>query len=389
MRKPHNAAWRAPLGTAAVLLSASAWAQGGGAAPAPAADPYPTVINYVLLGTAIFQVVVILSLAGIMRTLSAPGGPWKGLIKRAGVVLLLFTLANEASAAGGAATFTNKGIFWWLIVVNLFLFFLILVQVVVLRFLMKTVFQLPEKTFAAEAEQESKLAIFWRKLTDRVPTEREADVMLDHNYDGIHELDNVLPPWWLWLFYGTVVYAVVYLVNVHVIRVWPSQAEEFNQEMAVANADVAAYKATMKGLVDENSVTLLTEPDGLAAGERIYTQNCTPCHGGALEGKEGLGPNLADAYWIHGGGIKNVFKTITYGVPAKGMIAWKAQMKPAEIQQVASYVLSRQGSAPPNGKAPEGQLWVEEGTAPSDSTAAPVDSTTLKADTTKLAAGMP
>ena len=82
-----------------------------------------------------------------------------------------------------------------------------------------------------------------------------------------------------------------------------------------------------------------------------------PCHGQKGEGL--VGPNFADEYWIHGGGIKNVFKVIKYGVPDKGMIAWQAQLKPADMQKVGSYILTLQGTNPPNPKAPQGTIWAD------------------------------
>lgn len=117
--------------------------------------------------------------------------------------------------------------------------------------------------------------------------------------------------------------------------------------------------------VDENSVVVLTDAGAIAAGKGIYDGNCASCHGVAGEGL--VGPNLTDAYWLHGGGIKNVFKTIKYGVPAKGMIAWQNQLNPEAIQKVSSYIVTMQGSNPANAKAPQGEIW-NEAASPQDST---------------------
>lgn len=375
---------------AGLLLTAAAHAQDAAAAapvPAPATSDAMT-INYVLMGLAVVQVVMIIALSGTMRLLgsSSRGGDAARML----LVLITAAAAIPAHAAGpDAGIINNEQLTWWLAATNIFLFVVLLVQLNLTRFMTKSMLGAmseAEKTVARKAESwEQRL---WRKMTNRVPTEREADVMLDHDYDGIHELDNVLPPWWLWLFYGTIIYAVVYLVNVHVIGVWPHQADEYAQEMAQAKADVAAYQAQFKGMVDENNVTLLTDAPSVAGGASIFAANCTPCHGTQLEGKEGLGPNLTDIYWKHGGGIKNVFHTITFGVPEKGMISWKAQLKPLEIQQLASFILSKAGSNPPNAKAPEGDPWTEGGAA-TDSTKAPQDSVKVVADTTRLAQAKP
>src|SRR6478735_8271351 len=109
----------------------------------------------------------------------------------------------------------------------------------------------------------------------------------------------------------------------------------------------------MADRVDENSVKLLTAKDKLQSGEAIYQKNCVACHGKLGEG--GVGPNLTDAYWLHGGDIQSVFKTIKYGVPSKGMIPWQTQLSPAQIQEVASYINTFKGTNPPNGKAPQGE----------------------------------
>jgi cytochrome c oxidase cbb3-type subunit III len=222
-----------------------------------------------------------------------------------------------------------------------------------------------------------------------VSMEKEQDVLMHHEYDGIRELDNALPPWWLWLFYACIAWSVVYLVNMHVTGVWPDQKTEYEQEMAEAKAEVAAYVARLGASVDENTVTLLTDAGALSTGKGLFEANCVACHGAAAEGKISLGPNLTDAYWIHGGGIKNVFTTIKYGVAAKGMIPWKTQMKANELHAVASYVLSLQGTAPPNAQPPQGALWKEEGAAATDSTTTvPTHGTLASADSLKSQPGL-
>ncbi len=193
----------------------------------------------------------------------------------------------------------------------------------------------------------------YKRMTQVVPVEREREVMLDHNYDGIRELDNRLPPWWLALFYITVVFGVVYLYVQHFSDYGISSAEEYVQEMEAAEEAVSAYLAQQADQVDEETVTALIDEQSLASGELIFQANCATCHGQAGEG--GVGPNLTDAYWVHGGNIKEVFKTVKYGVPEKGMIAWKAQLRPADMQRVASFILSLQGTDPPNAKEPEGE----------------------------------
>ncbi|WP_406683067.1 c-type cytochrome [Seonamhaeicola sp. MEBiC1930] len=213
------------------------------------------------------------------------------------------------------------------------------------------------------AEKESSYKFTWlketyAKLLGQKPIEEEGEIILDHNYDGIKELDNNLPPWWLYGFYITIVFAAVYLLRYHVFDAG-GQFDELETELADAKAAIEEYKKTAKDLVDINTVTLLTDASDLTAGKSVFDTNCVACH--MADGGGGIGPNLTDEHWIMGGGIKNVFKTVSEGGRSgKGMIAWKAQLKPSQIAQVSSYVLSLQGTTPANPKAPEGDIWVDE-----------------------------
>ncbi|WP_339656578.1 cbb3-type cytochrome c oxidase N-terminal domain-containing protein [uncultured Maribacter sp.] len=197
----------------------------------------------------------------------------------------------------------------------------------------------------------------YNKMLGSKPMEDEVEIILDHNYDGIRELDNKLPPWWVYLFYASIVFAVVYLVRFHIYNDY-TQDEEYAQEVATAQLEIEEYKKTAKGLVDANTVELLTDASDLNAGKTIFESNCVACH--MADGGGGIGPNLTDQNWILGGGIKNVFHTISEGGrDGKGMIAWKQNLKPVEIAQVASYVLSFEGTTAANPKAAEGDIWVD------------------------------
>ena len=200
---------------------------------------------------------------------------------------------------------------------------------------------------------------FWRQLYKRwtkvVPVENEEDILFDHEYDGIRELDNSLPPWWVAMFYITIAFAVVYLGYYHVSGYGSSSRETYQQEMVEAEEAVKAYLAKQADQVDETNVEALEDELALSTGKVLYETNCVACHG--VNGEGGVGPNFADKYWIHGGDIKDLFKTIKYGVPEKGMISWKSQLKPGDMQKVASYILTFQGTNPPNAKEPEGELY--------------------------------
>ena len=196
------------------------------------------------------------------------------------------------------------------------------------------------------------------KLTNKQPIDKEGQLLLDHDYDGIKELDNNLPPWWVYLFYACIIFGMVYMVRYEVLGA-DNQEMELQKEVAQAKIDIAEYMKTAPDLMDEKTVTLLTDAADLAAGKEIYTTNCAACHRADAGGQ--IGPNLTDEQWILGGGIKNVFHTLVNGGrDGKGMISWKGTLKPKEMQKVASYILSLKGTNPPDAKAPEGEVWVPE-----------------------------
>ena len=198
----------------------------------------------------------------------------------------------------------------------------------------------------------------YKEMLDSKPIEAEQEIVLDHNYDGIRELDNNLPPWWKYLFYATIVFAGVYLVYYEIFD-GPNQIDELETEIAQAKIDIAKYKENNKDLIDASTVEFLDSPSDLAAGKAIYTDNCVACHKDS--GGGGIGPNLTDDYWILGGGIKNIYNTISEGGRAgKGMIAWKTDLKPSEIAQVSSYVMTLHGTNPADGKEAEGDIWKDE-----------------------------
>ncbi|WP_239761142.1 cbb3-type cytochrome c oxidase N-terminal domain-containing protein [Tenacibaculum finnmarkense] len=200
------------------------------------------------------------------------------------------------------------------------------------------------------------------KWTKAKAVEEEAEIILDHNYDGIRELDNTLPPWWVGLFYASIIFAVVYLVRFEVLDGY-TQVMEYEESVALAKRELAAYKSTSKeAVIDAESVTILTSESDLKRGKAVFNLNCAACH--IADGGGGIGPNLTDKYWILGGGIKNVFTTITNGGrDGKGMVAWGKTLKPKDIQKVASYIMAFQGTTPANPKAAQGELFKDESAA--------------------------
>ncbi|MEN9968219.1 MAG: hypothetical protein RIR94_391 [Bacteroidota bacterium] len=187
-------------------------------------------------------------------------------------------------------------------------------------------------------------------LTAAVPLEEEHKILMEHEYDGIQELDNNLPPWWVWGFYATIVFSFIYLINYHILGMSDLQIKAYDKEMKVAEKEVQAYLNKMAMNVDENSATLLTDPSDLSAGAGIFAANCVACHKSKGEGE--IGPNLTDNTWIYGYDIKDVFKTVKNGT-ANGMPEHSSKFNPVQIQQVASYVLSLPAA---KGLAPQGSI---------------------------------
>jgi cytochrome c oxidase cbb3-type subunit 3 len=198
-----------------------------------------------------------------------------------------------------------------------------------------------------------------QRLTGSTPIEKEQDIMLEHDYDGIKELDNKIPPWFSYLFVFTILFAVYYLLDYHVFSSNKLMYDEYAGEMKAAAEQRALLEKT-GAFVNETSVTALTDKASILNGKKTFETNCIACH--AAGGGGIVGPNLTDDYWIHGGGIQNIFKTIKYGVPAKGMISWQTQLNPKQMQEVASYIISIHGTNPPNAKQPEGQKYIPETT---------------------------
>lgn len=212
-----------------------------------------------------------------------------------------------------------------------------------------------------------------QKLTDAKTVEEAPDILLDHEYDGIQELDNSLPPWWKWMFYLTIIWSVLYVVNYHMVPIWDSgnlQAAEYDNQIEEGKRQLEEYKLKSADFVDETTVTMPTDAAIIAKGKVKFDEVCAACHGAQGQGE--VGPNLTDEYWLHGGDIQSVFKSIKYGIPEKGMISWQDQLKPSEMQAISGYILTLQGTNPNNAKEPQGELYKP---AAVNGNEAPVDST--------------
>lgn len=213
------------------------------------------------------------------------------------------------------------------------------------------------------------------------------DKLLEHDYDGIKEQDNKMPRWWVWMFIISIIWAAGYLMYFHVLGIGYLQADQYRKEInpnytkpARANKLVASilepYRSpyyaperdrNIETIVkpkakyieerretDTSTYIALTDQNSIMAGKVTYDSKCASCHGKFGEGN--IGPNLTDDYWLHGAGISNIVKTIKYGVPDKGMLAWRGELNKEQILQIASYIMTLHGTQPPNAKAPQGEL---------------------------------
>ncbi len=209
-----------------------------------------------------------------------------------------------------------------------------------------------------EVVKESLFARWWSKANNFRPVQEEANIDLGHDYDGIRELDNRLPPWWLYGFYICIIFACIYLWRYHVTHTAPSSLEELAAVMKKAEAEKENYLKKAANNVNENTVTYLSDASALDAGKKIFVTACAACH--AADGGGTVGPNLVDEYWLHGGSISDVFKSIKYGWPEKGMKSWKDDYSPAQIAQLASYIKSLKGTKPATAKEPQGEVYQEQ-----------------------------
>ena len=297
---------------------------------------------------------------------------------------LLFIFAGTAlwaqdGATSAAAAAAEPFTYWRMGGITFYIMLsVIIIELLIIYMLFRTGMRLldrDEMRALKKAEQGmGATEAFIEKMNASVSIEQEAAIMFDHDYDGIKELDNNLPPWWKYGFYVTIVFAVIYLGHFHIFKTGKLSGAEYAQEIKDGDAQVAEYRKTAADLVDENSVTLLTDEASINSGKTIFLASCKPCHGELGQGMPGSGPNFTDDYWIHGGSVKDIFKSIKYGWPDKGMREWGSEIKAKNIQELASYIKSLRGTNPPDQQPKQGELYLEEGAKPIADSAAGADS---------------
>jgi|SRR5690625_1229579 len=283
------------------------------------------------------------------------------LLRAIGFSVLGFLILLISVDSGDQWAYAEYPVLW--VILGVFVLFVVAAEMIVAalqRMLYETLNPEQKKAYQLKEAKKKEKRFAWIKrkyaaMLDSKDILSEEEIMFDHEYDGIRELDNNLPPWWKYLFILTIIFAGWYLVYYQILG-GPNQYDEYKREMAQAELAIAAYKEENPDLVDASSVEFLEDEADLSAGKKLYDVNCVACH--AIDGGGGIGPNLTDEYWILGGGIKNIYHTISEGGRSgKGMVPWKDELKPNQIAQLASYVLTLQDNTPSDPKEPEGDKW--------------------------------
>jgi cytochrome c oxidase cbb3-type subunit III len=284
------------------------------------------------------------------------------------------SFANDTDTKSAVTVIPNYG---GLSATNFYMFVTVIaVEVIAILFLVFSIKRiyaelLPQKE--TDPFKVSKLKKWWLRIdkkifTKAIPLEKEADIMLDHDYDGIKELDNALPPWWKYGFIFTIAVACIYLLNFHVFGTGLNPTEEYAEEIKKAKIENEIFEAKNKDKIDESKVPM-EDAAGIAIGQQLFEANCVACHlkgGAGSQDPVSVGPNLTDDYWLHKGSLNDIYTTIKNGYPDKGMQAWNTKFNPKEMSRLASYIKSIRGTKTPNAKLPQGDIYVE--TAIADTT---------------------
>ncbi|HLG39554.1 MAG TPA: cbb3-type cytochrome c oxidase N-terminal domain-containing protein [Chitinophagaceae bacterium] len=369
-----------------LVFSQPLWAAGP---PAPSIFDNPLALTFITLMIILLIIIGILAYiligAADLRMKKEKKSKTIPVATPVAASLLTFLLLSSSSLfaqAGGTTgqTVTTTGTIagltsatFWIMASVIFLELLIIIVMLFnIRALLKTEREKIAEPVAETAEviaaKRNRLS-WWDRFNKLRPVSQEADLDLGHDYDGIRELNNRLPPWWLYGFYVTIIFAGIYLWRFHVSHDGPSSKEEYERSVAAAELKVNEYLKMKGDNVDENSVVFLSDKSDIDAGRAIFADGpCSTCHGkdgsGMVMGQPAIGPNLTDEYWIHGGNIKNIFTTIKYGVSGKGMQPWESTYSAKQMAQVTSYIKSLQGTKPALAKEKQGELYIEEQAKP-------------------------
>ncbi|MET3875274.1 cbb3-type cytochrome c oxidase N-terminal domain-containing protein [Chitinophaga sp. OAE865] len=328
--------------------------QGASGLPDPVALVLLAVAGGLLLAIGILANAVLGAMDIFREKMKKDAG--KMLVTGGIVVLTLIgnsAFAQEASYASNPEVTRLPQTSFYLLVSVIILELSVIIS---LLFLLRYLVGIKRKPKPAKKTAPGKPRVSWLEKINKTKTvdaAAEAEEDMGHNFDGIHELNNPTPPWWKWGFIFTVCFGVVYFWRTEISHSAPSQLEELAAAEKMAAIAKQEYLKKAANNIDENNVTMLTDPADIAAGQKIFISNCAPCHG--PQGQGVVGPNLTDDYWLHGGKLNEVFKTIKYGVADKGMKSWQEDFSPKQLAQVACYIKTLYGTNPPNAKEPQGQ----------------------------------
>jgi cytochrome c oxidase cbb3-type subunit 3 len=354
----------------ALSLSTPVWAAGP-----PGSNPLYNSLAILLVSVMVILLIVIAILANVLmgaadisllkwkKTKEAEKKPPIRQVVAVFIGLMVISPSIFAqNNAGNVQTVPTIGglppsVFYIMITIIFLELTVILTLLINVRFLIRSQKEKLDVIEMKDAIMRRPKVTWWGRFNKFKPIEQESDLDLGHEYDGIRELNNRLPPWWIYGFYLTIIFAAIYLWRYHVSQTAPLSKEEYDIAVQKADEQVRDYLKQKGETVDENTVAMLGDAD-ITEGKKVFQASCISCHN---EGGGGnVGPNLTDDYWLHGGDIKSIFKTIKYGINA--MPTWQTSYSNKQIAQLASYVKSLHGTNPPNAKAPQGELYKEEST---------------------------
>ncbi len=327
----------------------------------------PTDGILILMGlTTLVLLFIILRLISLLRkSMIAKQPALRQLYKKGASVIALLLISSVGWAQTGAeeATEVAQSIGWFGVPMWIWIIYIltIIVELVAIQVLLNLISQvnIPEGTLVGDTKSKRS---FFDRINNAATAEEEAELDLDHDYDGISELDNRIPQWWLYAFYATIIMGLVYAYRFIVLENIPTQLEQLDEAITKAEIEKRKRDEANGGAIDENTATM-ADAAGIEKGQSLFYANCRACHGDEAQGAA-VGPNLTDEYWLHGGSLKDVFHSISAGWPDKGMQSWQAVLSPSEIQDVASYIMSVQGTNPPNSRSPQGEKYEATNTEP-------------------------
>ena len=345
-----------------------------------------TILRYTLLSTVIILMIIIIALSYILNDLAMvyfqnwKKDNGKSSTKNVATIALMMlglTLTANAQAIEPAKEL-KFGIDFANMPVDIYMLaFGVVVEMIIVYGLVTSIFKLlkqAEEVLDIPEVVKNPEKTFFETINETVALEDEHMLDMSHDYDGIRELDNKVPGWWRMAFYATILFAPIYLFRMYGSHTIESQYVELANENKAAAIQKAEYLKMAANNVDENSVKL-SDAAGIEAGKALYVSNCVACHG--AEGQGSVGPNLTDNYWIHKGGLKDIYYTIKYGWAEKGMKSWKDDLSPSQIADIASFVTTFQGTTPTNPKEKQGEIYSETDII-NDSTTVKVDSVMVK-----------